>query len=107
MRLSRLIRWLLLLCLLAAVIVCGRTLLPSSEGAGTETRIDTTSVVVPAHPASAMRAPPGTLREPDTRPNPAAQRAGPPDPVEQKTAAESAERAAKVAAGLAGSSSSN
>jgi hypothetical protein len=106
MRLSRPIRWLLLLCLLAAVIVCGRTLLLSSEGAGTETRIDTTSVV-PAHPASAMRAATGKLPEPRARPNPAAQRAGPPDPVEQKTAAESAERAAKVAAGLAGSSSSN
>jgi hypothetical protein len=106
MRLSRPIRWLLLLCLLAAVIVCGRILLLSSEGTGTETRIDTTSVV-PAHPASAMRAATGKLPEPRARPNPAAQRAGPPDPVEQKTAAESAERAAKVAAGLAGSSSSN
>jgi hypothetical protein len=106
MRLSRPLRWLLLLCVLAAVIVCGRILLLSSEGPGTETRIDTASVV-PAHQASATRASTEKLREPDARPNPAAQRAGPPDPVEQKTAVESAERAAKVAAGLAGSSSSN
>jgi hypothetical protein len=96
----------LLLCLLAAVIVCGRILLLSSEGAGTGTRIDTTSLI-PAHPASAMRASTGKLREPGARQNPAAQRAGPPDPVEQKTAVESAERAAKVAAALADSSSSN
>jgi len=45
-----------------------------------------------------------TLRRAKVRPNPAMQKAGPPDPVAQKSAETSAEKAARAAAELAGAS---
>jgi hypothetical protein len=95
------LRWLLLVVLAA---LCAAILLGSWIHAG--------SVPHPRFAARRALARPvapetgAALRRADQPVNPAMQKAGAPDPVAQKTAAASAEAAARAAADLAGSSSS-
>jgi hypothetical protein len=93
-------RGLLLLLLAAAAVICAAILFRSWNSARAPR--PATSM----RPALSRPIEPATeeaLRRAKTRPNPAMQKAGLPDPRSQKTAAASADKAAQAAAALAAS----
>ena len=97
-----------MLCLLATAAFAGTLAFVrpwkdsgSRIEASTRPNPEQSRVPEPAHPATVDEA--HRLAQ---GPNPAAQKAGPPDPVAEQTAADSAERAAGAAADLAASAPS-
>jgi len=91
-------RWLILVCALIATMACIAILIRSW-------RSDTGSAEAPSanhsRALSSGRAPDDALGSAVPNPNPAAQKAGPPDPGAQRTATTSAESAARAAEELA------
>jgi hypothetical protein len=90
----------LALCLLVAVafVATLAVIRPWKDGAA-ETRVKVETAIV-KQPTAIVR-PAADLRHNHQEGNPAAQRAGPPDPEAQRTATAAAERAAQAAANLA------
>jgi hypothetical protein len=91
-------RLLILVCALTAVGFCAGIFVRSwTRGAGEAA----TTSITPAPEPSSGRAPMNVPDRADLRPNPAAQKPGPPDSKAQRMAAASAESAARAAAELA------
>ena len=91
-------RFLVSICALGAVGFGGGVLLLRPWNADSHAAAASGSGPIPA---SSSRPSAQPLSLPARESNPAAQRAGPPDPVTQRTATASAERAARAAADLA------
>jgi hypothetical protein len=91
-------RGLLLLLLAAAAVICAAILFRSWNSARAPRPSMRPALSRPIEPATEE-----ALRRAKTRPNPAMQKAGLPDPRSQKTAAASADKAAQAAAALAAS----
>jgi hypothetical protein len=92
--------WLLPLLLAAAAVICAAILIRSWNSARAPRPDASLRPVLsrPIEPAIEE-----ALRRAKTRPNPAVQKAGLPDPRSQKTATASADKAAQAAAALAAS----
>lgn len=101
----------LLLCLLAAGAFIATVALLHGAGSGSSSAgVTLTDPAVRGMPQSlagtAPSAKAGDAHGTNAWPNPAAQKAGPPDPVAQRNAAAAAENAAQAAANLSGSGAS-
>jgi|HubBroStandDraft_4_1064222.scaffolds.fasta_scaffold04041_2 hypothetical protein len=93
-------RWLLVFLIAAALICVAILFRPWNSGRAPRPSASLGPVLSrPIEPAAEE-----ALRRVKIRPNPAMQKAGPPDPVAQKRAATAAEKAAQAAAELAGTS---
>jgi len=96
--------WLILVCTLIATVACAAILVRSWTSDTGSAEATSTN---PSRALSAGPAPDDALGSAVPNPNPAVQKAGRPDPGAQRTAAASAESAARAAAELATSASSS